>query len=450
MLSTGVIAIVGVLLLVATIVPGVRLWWPQRRDPVSRTDLGVALMTGALIAFAILALQLLVQVRSQRDANERADQADRQATLLLLGRSQNLAGLDLHKKDLTDAYLNGKVLDGAQLQDTPMGNASLEGTHLIGADLHGANLVHAQLERADLRYADLRGANLAGADLNGAKLDGAMLSHADLSGADLSNAYARADFDGATLVKARLVGTRLGPADLVGADLTGADLLLADLRGANLKGATLSTGTLSDAKDASFALFDSSTTWPKGYVWPIPDGPHPSCEAATCTLARSSAPIHDVPPQLASVRSRLQRTTRPSCLPGWWLGDQLRTTGVYAPRGGASFTAHAQSLDPGMTPKGFASSFGAVPHATTIKAVTAAPRSRGKPTAAFARVVTAGRTEEVEVYFIDAGVGFRLVAAAPTEVFPLFERDFIKLFRALGVRGDLFPSLRGDEASCRT
>ena len=79
MLSTSLIVAVGVALLIGTIIPGVRLYWPQHSDPVSRTDLGIALMTGALIAFAILALQVLIQIRSQNDANARQTQADRQA-----------------------------------------------------------------------------------------------------------------------------------------------------------------------------------------------------------------------------------------------------------------------------------------------------------------------------------------------------------------------------------
>src|SRR5215204_1988787 len=108
MFSTAVIAVAGILLLIGTIIPGVRLWWPQHADPVSRSDLGVALMTGALIAFAVLGVQVLIQVRSQRDVNAREDQADRAAPFLQLGRSQNLSDLDRQGKDMSSAYLKEK------------------------------------------------------------------------------------------------------------------------------------------------------------------------------------------------------------------------------------------------------------------------------------------------------------------------------------------------------
>ena len=108
MYSTAVIAVAGVLLLLGTILPGVRLWWPQHSDPVSRSDLGIALMTGALIAFAVLGVQLLIQIRSQRDANAREDQADRAALILQLGRASNLSDLDLQDQDLSTAYLKEK------------------------------------------------------------------------------------------------------------------------------------------------------------------------------------------------------------------------------------------------------------------------------------------------------------------------------------------------------
>ena len=120
-------------------------------------------MTGALIAFAVVAVQLMIQIRSQRDANQREDQADRAALLLQLGRSSNLSGLDLHDQDLSDAYLNAKNLRGANLENTSMTEASLQDSKLIGANLRGATLDNARLDRADLRYADLGGASLVGA-----------------------------------------------------------------------------------------------------------------------------------------------------------------------------------------------------------------------------------------------------------------------------------------------
>ena len=75
MTSTSAILVVAAILLISTVIPGIRLFWPQRRDPVSRTDLGVALMTGALIAFAVLVLQILVEFRARKDAEARAAEA---------------------------------------------------------------------------------------------------------------------------------------------------------------------------------------------------------------------------------------------------------------------------------------------------------------------------------------------------------------------------------------
>jgi hypothetical protein len=62
-LRVEVIVVIAVILIIGTIIPGVRLYWPRRRDPVSRSGLGVALMGGALTAFAVLVLQLMIQYR---------------------------------------------------------------------------------------------------------------------------------------------------------------------------------------------------------------------------------------------------------------------------------------------------------------------------------------------------------------------------------------------------
>ena len=135
LLAIEVIAVVGVLLLIGTIIPGVRLYWPKHDDPVSRSDLGVALMGGALIAFAVLGLQLMIQFRSEKDARERQQQADRAALLLVLGQSPNLSGLDLHEEDLAEAYLNGKTLRGADLTGADLTKARVQDTDLVAADL---------------------------------------------------------------------------------------------------------------------------------------------------------------------------------------------------------------------------------------------------------------------------------------------------------------------------
>ena len=51
------------LVLALTIVPGIYLWWPARRDRGGRSDLGAALLTGAVVSFAVFALQLVFDAR---------------------------------------------------------------------------------------------------------------------------------------------------------------------------------------------------------------------------------------------------------------------------------------------------------------------------------------------------------------------------------------------------
>jgi uncharacterized protein YjbI with pentapeptide repeats len=460
MFSTVVIAIVGVMLLVATVIPGVRLYWPQRRDPVSRTDLGVALMTGALIAFAVLALQLLIQVRSQMDANDRQNEAERQSLLLVLGRSQNLSGLDLHAKDLSGAYLNAKILSQADLVKANMENASLQDANLVAADLQGANLHNAHLERADLRHADFTGARLTGAKLNNVNLDTAVFygdkggreRFADLTNADLSNASIRADLRFAHLNGARLIGAVLAPANLSGADLTRADLTFADLRGANLKGANLANAWhLEQAKDLSFAVFDGNTQWPRGFKWV--NGKRPSCEAPTCILKEKSSMIAEFPPKVVRMRKRLLWAIgRPGCLPGWWVDERRTKVTAHSPRDAATFEVSTASGLAGKSAGGWAADHMFKTEAHAIPGISMGDRKVTTYTEQYVPLGEKGERKPLTaltVYFVNAtGRGFQLTASAPPALFPLFKREFIKIYRALGVRGDLFPRLRGDDTAC--
>jgi uncharacterized protein YjbI with pentapeptide repeats len=469
MFSTVVIAVAGVLLLIATVIPGVRLWWPQHSDPVSRSDLGIALMTGALIAFAVLGVQLMIQIRSQRDANEREDQADRAALLLQLGRSSNLSGLDLHGQDLSDAYLNEKNLRGANLEHTWMTKASLQDSKLIGANLRSAKLDDARLDRADLRYADLGEASLVRAKLNGVNLDAAALTpDVDLSRADLSNASARADLSFAVLFKANLVGIRLAPANLQGADFTGADLQFADLRGANLRGANLvSAVNLHQAKDLSLVRYDSSTRWPPNFIWPPLTGTEPRClKKPVCVLPMNTGAVNDFPPALTAMREEIAHAAADrKCLPGWLLEDEPLRIVVYPPGRRAAFYVQT-SYAPGYTAKEWVESLG-LEKLRLIAGITADGAAK-RPAYAFA--LRSARAEsdrildpatptpsqrrvrqEVHVWFVrPGGRAFHMWASAPPAQFSLFERDFIRIFGAVGIEGDLFPSLRGGKDTCST
>jgi uncharacterized protein YjbI with pentapeptide repeats len=452
MFSTAVIAVAGLFLLIVTIIPGVRLYWPQHRDPVSRSDLGIALMTGAVIAFAILALQVLIQIRSQRDANERERQSERAALLLQLGRSKNLAGLDLHRKDLADAYLNRKNLRGANLEQAMMTDASLQGSILIGANLNGASIDRARLDRADLRYADLGGASLVRAQLTGANLDSAALSPGvDLSHANLSNASLRADLRRAQLAGATLVGARMAPANLEGADLSDADLRYADLRGANLRGANLAdAANLDQAKDLSLARFDGSTHWPPRFTWPPTKDERPTCPKGTCTLSMNTFAVHDYPPELRAMRKKLaDAIAAPRCLPGWVIEDRPFEIQAYAPQHRASFHLSTAVVG-GTSVKAWAQSF-RPRNARPIPSITADGADRRPAYAIRAAHTENGRPhEDVDVWFIRRGRGFRLWGTSTPELFLLFQRDFIRIFGAMGVEGNLFPSLRGDKDPCGT
>ena len=325
-------------------------------------------MTGALIAFAVLGVQLLIQIRSQRDANAREDQADRAALLLQLGRSSNLSDLDLQGKDLSTAYLKEKDLSGANLSRSSMSRASLQGTKLVGANLSGASLDKAQLQRADLRYAALDGASLVEANLSGANLDAATLTPGvDLTRADLSNASARADLRLAVLVDANLVGAQLDRANLQGANFTGADLQFADLRGADLRGANLlKVEDLDLARDLSRATYDRDTQWPATFYWP-PEAIRPTrprCSKPKCELQDSPSELNTLPQGLIAMREKLERAVNDAeCLPGWLVEDQPGRIEAHAPRGGATFSILTEHLPPQAAPA----------------AAAAGPRERGPP-----------------------------------------------------------------------
>lgn len=466
MFSTAVIALLGVLLLIGTVVPGMRLWWPRHGDLVSRSDLGIALMTGAVIAFSVFALQLVIQIRSQRDADARERQADKQALLLLLGRSSDLSGVDLREKDLSHAYLNEKVLRGGILEKATLTEVQLQDADLLGANLRRARLELAHLDRADLRFADFAGATLEGATLTGANLDAATLSPlregnrlvgVNLNGADLSNASARgADLHRANLTEARLIGTRLAPANLQGANLQDADLEFADLRGANLKGADLSGANLDSIKDLSFAKFDRTTTWPEGFKWPTPPdkgGAKPFCPEGTCTLSKKRN-VGDLPPRLNRMLERLATAAgTPRCLPGWRIEQDpyVVLANWRDPRGiaRARFLVNLYDDVAGETARAWAQSL----HAGVGVRPIASIRADGAATtyAAHYDQYRKGQVRAiVAVWSVRGRYGFYFEGSASPALFPLFQRDFVKIFRVLGVHGEFFPALRGETNECRT
>jgi uncharacterized protein YjbI with pentapeptide repeats len=208
------IAVVGCVVLVVTIVPGLWLWWPSRRDAAQRSSLGAALLTGAVVSFAVFAVQLVFDARL-RDIDERRQvedarrserqrvQAERADLQLTVGLEPNLSGIDLTGRDLSGFYLSRKRLVDAVLIGANLSAANLSRTNLAAAKLQGADLEGALLDGANLTRAILTGANLSGADLRQAKLASADLSGATLNGADLRGAEVRdASFGGASYDRA--------------------------------------------------------------------------------------------------------------------------------------------------------------------------------------------------------------------------------------------------------
>jgi uncharacterized protein YjbI with pentapeptide repeats len=175
---------------------GTYLWWPARHDAPSRSSLGAALMTGAVVSFAIFLLQIVMETRlndiEHRRASERALQDIRQQVAV----SPSLEGYDFHTgeiKDLSGFYFVNKNLSAADFRNMTLkhGNfagANLSRAYLDGAKLHDANLTFAKLENAFLPGAELIDADLTQACLRSADLKGADLTGADLTGADLSDA----------------------------------------------------------------------------------------------------------------------------------------------------------------------------------------------------------------------------------------------------------------------
>jgi uncharacterized protein YjbI with pentapeptide repeats len=239
---------VGLAILTAATVPGVYFFWPSRTDPVCRSDLGVALMTGALVAFAILALQVMVDVRLRGIEETRQEQTERQNLELQLAmQTEPLPGIALRDRDLSNFYLYRKVLPGAILDESDLTETQLTGANLDGAFLNDTTLVDTQLDGANLTKAELKDAVLAGANLTGAVMPEAQLDRATLDGTKFGGANLRGAFLNDVVTTGR-------PTEMLGTDLTGADLRGADLSRAYFEGTTL-TG----------ARYNSKTKWPLGY-----------------------------------------------------------------------------------------------------------------------------------------------------------------------------------------
>jgi uncharacterized protein YjbI with pentapeptide repeats len=199
-------------------------------------DLALSVLSGGIVGGALVLVEgLLSEAAAQR--------AEVAALLAQLSITENLSGIDLRGRDLSDLYLPGRSLVAGQL----------EGIRLDRAKLYYGNFRHALLRAASLRGADLSGSTLAHADLTGTDLTGAVLRDVDLSHANLT---------GANLTGVDLAGARIQSATLVGARLDGATLANCYLQGSDLTGASL-TATILTGNE-----YDAMTSWPAEFVPP--------------------------------------------------------------------------------------------------------------------------------------------------------------------------------------
>ena len=281
------------------------------------SDVGIALLTGAVISLAVIAAeQSYEEDRFTRDVRrdnvrfvrETASQTDPAAKpfsnldledAMLEGLRLNgadftssnllraeLGGADLTSAILVEADLTRAGLAGAELIDADLSFARLAGAELTDADATGATFYNVQGEALNLVSAILTGADLTDADLvdailTSARLDGANLSHVDLSDAWLQNANldeailtaadlsrvaaANIGLDGAdltdvTFVEAKMVDAEMGSADLTDADFTGANLTAADFRRATAVGTDFTDARLDLADFSGAILTDAVLT----------------------------------------------------------------------------------------------------------------------------------------------------------------------------------------------
>lgn len=166
---------------------GVALWLPPRREASRASDLGAAIVGGALVAGAVLMFQTMIDRKAdERDAaaQKREEASDERLSLeLTLGLQKDLTGIGLSGRNLSTIYLRGKNLSNSDLSNVMAVGTNFQQANLTGADLSDSNLTGAFFEGADLS-----GAKLTRATLDCAKLTGAVLIAADFSGASLAGA----------------------------------------------------------------------------------------------------------------------------------------------------------------------------------------------------------------------------------------------------------------------
>jgi hypothetical protein len=124
-------------------------------------------------------LQVLIDASRARKDSVVLEEKNREARKVHLPDTGDIVDrIAAGKKDLAGVDLHGRDLISLNFSSADLGGANLESADLRNAKLKGANLKNANLKSVFLRSADLRGA-----DLTGANLESAIFTNADLRGA---------------------------------------------------------------------------------------------------------------------------------------------------------------------------------------------------------------------------------------------------------------------------
>jgi uncharacterized protein YjbI with pentapeptide repeats len=238
----------------AIVIVGIGIWGSPGPNSNRSSDLGAAMIGGAVIAAAVLLVE-------QRFAGE----AENRNIRFQIGLQKELPSIDLRGKNLSDSHWPQKSLPLAN-----MSRVSLDGSFLQGCDFTGALFTGASLIRTELRAATMRGAVLGGADLTEASLVRANLRDCDFSDPadpEIEGAavLARANLSRADLRLANLIGVDLHGANLNGTILSGAILIGTDLSGADLRNSNLTDAIFFGVKGLGTSKHDGTTKWPAGF-----------------------------------------------------------------------------------------------------------------------------------------------------------------------------------------
>lgn len=239
---------------------------PYNWDPKAPAT---AFNRGPLKVFRHLALRDLALMAEQPSAETSAVLRSRDR-IAIARASETVRPIDLTKRNLRGAQLQGALLVKAVLRGADLRRANLSNAHLYGADFTGADLRRAILVETDLMYTKINNATFVEAWLDNSRLDDAMIVNSYFTDAHIDFAslnrtrISSATFDGASLLGAEMYsanidlssfnGARLASAEIVGGSVTyvnahacicndlhvyGAKFQRVHLGGANLRGARL-------------------------------------------------------------------------------------------------------------------------------------------------------------------------------------------------------------------